>query len=384
MTENEQIEAIMETIENQEEEIKKIKEEIKKIKEAKEEIQKEEKGEEKMENLSKEFRAGNLAVNELSKNEVETLEKELFIRSFRAIGTGNTTALQEYQEFRATNLNEGNDGKNNGGLAVPTVLYDSIISKVLETSVLLDKVEVSYVPGNLELLYDDSDIIVQWAGDNVNRDLSETPKFSNITLKPKLATIRVEISKLLLNVSAFNLESYIIEKVSNVLALEFDKMIANGTGVNQPTGIITAMKQKKQSIEASYESVVNMVRSSLEAPYAQRAIMFLGRKTLAKMDNITDKNDRPIFQTSGYNDSFNGNILGVPTIVTDIIPEDTIIYGDLNDAYKMNIALEMDITNYDTAVLGSYNQGYLFATAADGNVVNPNSVTVVDFKKKVK
>ncbi|WP_162474093.1 phage major capsid protein [endosymbiont 'TC1' of Trimyema compressum] len=374
------VESLMESIEKKEAEIEKIKKNMEN--ELKNKTTKEGK-EKKMTDLLQEFRKGNLNMDFLSKTEIQTLEKDLFINSFRSIATGDRKPFEEYREFRATNLNEGNVGKNKGSLVVPTIIYDQIITKILNTSVILPRVGISYVPGNIDLIYDNSDIVVQWAGDHEGpRTLSETPIFSKKTLKPKLATVRVEISKLLLQVSMFNLENYIIEKVSSSLALAFDNMIINGTGETQPKGIVPALSNSKINIEFNYKNIATTLRSTLTAPYAQKSVLYFNRKTLGELDTISDKNDRPIFQIIGYGDSFNGQVLGVPVIISDIIPDNTMIYGDLQTAYYFNIAVEMDITNYDTAVLGGYNQGYLFATAADGDVIDTNGVALIEFKKK--
>ena len=380
-----ELELLMNSIKADEKEIKNIQSSIEKNKEdLKENLKEEKKGvKTKMGNLVQEFRAGNLVTDELTEKEIKILEKDLFLRSFKAVVTGDREAISDYENFRATNMNEGTMGKNNGGLVVPTIMYDKIFSKVLETSVLLEKVDVSHVPGNLKLIYDSSDIVFQWAGDNKTRDLTETPIFSSKTLEPKLGTVRVEISKLLLATTEFDLEGYITEKVSKKFALEFDNAIANGTGSGQPMGIITALNNKKYEIDESYTEIVKMIRTALGSPYHQNSMLCMNRNTLAKFDSITDTSGRPIFQITGYKDTFEGYILGVPVVTTSVIPENTIIYGDLAAGYHFNISLDMNITSYDKALVGEYTNGYLFATAADGNVIDENSIALIEFKKKV-
>jgi len=342
-------------------------------------LKQERRGETTMESLEKRYLNGDIDLNNLKKQEKETLERELFISSVRSLGSSNNEPLSAYKNFRQLTINGVNN--NGGNLIVPTTLYEEIISKAIEQSVIFSKISTTSIPGNMELVYDDSDIILSWQGDNQKTNVSDAIELTKITLKPKLFTIRLEISKLLMNMTAFNIENYITNKVSKKIALDIDYQIIKGVGTNSPTGILTALNDKKKELAMEYKDIVSNIRGALECPYVENAILYMNRNMLSQLDNIVDKQDRPIFQITGYGDTFNGHILDQPVILSSQIPNDVIIFGDLSAGYHMNISMDMDLIKYDTAVNGTYNNGYMFAAAMDGNVIDPNAIVV--FKKKI-
>ena len=310
---------LMDEIRNLEENTKEKQEKIS-VKENEIKEEQERRGEQRMDKLEKRYIEGNLDVVNLNQKQKDTLEKDLFISGLRSLGTNDTKPIEKYNEFRALTIN---GSKNNGGnLLVPKTLFEEIIAKAIDQSVIFSKISTTTIPGDFELVYDNSDVTLKWAGDNEKTEVTEAIKLTSIILKPKLVTVILEISKLLIKMTNFNIEDYITKKVSQTLAIELDKQIINGTGLGTPTGIITALGTagKQVEIEMTYKDVSSKIRTALNSPYNENSKLYMNRDMLGMLDNIIDKNERPIFQTTGYEDTFNGRILNQPVILSSSIP----------------------------------------------------------------
>ena len=99
------------------------------------------------------------------------------------------------------------------------------------------------------------------------------------------------------------------------MAIELDKQIINGTGLGTPTGIITALGTagKQVEIEMTYKDVSSKIRTALNSPYNENSKLYMNRDMLGMLDNIIDKNERPIFQTTDSEFNF-ARLLSFPII----------------------------------------------------------------------
>lgn len=126
------------------------------------------------------------------------------------------------------------------------------------------------------------------------------------------------------------------------------RAIVKGTGVNQPTGIVTALEQNAtdqivNSPSLKYEDFTK-ARAKIGTDFASGVKIYCNTTTLWEgIANIMDKNGRPIFLPSPV-DGHPGKVLGMTVHEEDSLADGEIIIGNVRDGYKMNRQEPMKLT----------------------------------------
>lgn len=160
----------------------------------------------------------------------------------------------------------------------------------------------------------------------------------------------VKVSLELLEDSAFNLESWLADRFAIRFGRAYERDCTNGTGVGQPTGIITDVlasgavpvvangsAESSGGLETGVNSVgyTDLVRleHSVDPAYRRGAKFMLRDTTLGKLKQILDKFGRPLW-TPGVKDGAPDTLIGYEYVVNQHMPAiaasaNTIVFGDL-------------------------------------------------------
>lgn len=257
------------------------------------------------------------------------------------------------------------------GAAVPTQTLNSIIDKLRQSSVLFPKVSVSYIGGNVSLVVANAKNAAAWKAEGANGTAADDT-VSSVVLNGYELIKLVEISAAAQAMSIDAFEAYIVAELSRQLAIAIENAILNGTGSNQPQGILTGitwtagsnMVNWAANASVGYDNLLDGV-ALLPTLYHQNAVLVMNRKTLfGGIRKIKTTYGEPIF-TYNPQDTFAGTIFGYNVIVNDYIADDTILFGDLS-YYYFNFAQAPQIEASREAAFASGKVTYRGLLVADG------------------
>lgn len=259
---------------------------------------------------------------------------------------------------------------NSAGAAVPTQTLDLIIDKLRQTSVLFTRISVSYVPGNLSFVVANAKNAAAWKTQgNAGTAADDTVASVSLTGFELIKLVEVSAAAQAMTIDAF--EAYIVSEIGRQIAIAIENAILNGTGTNQPTGILTgvtfdATNSTTWAANAAvgYDNLVDGL-GLLPTMYHPSAVFVMNRKTLfSGIRKIKATDGQPIF-TYNPQDRAAATILGYPVIVDDYIGDDTILLGDLS-YYKWNFALSPVIETSREASFSTGKITYRGLAVADG------------------
>lgn len=320
-----------------------------------EEIKKEIKGidvtiktEEEMRNFEKvdekqEERKGEEEVEEKrSQNEINNEE-------LRAIFTG------EKQENRADSMNTKEDTK--GGFAVNSELSKEIIKAVKDRSDVYKFFNSTTVKGSLRIPKKTASGKAEWVGENpIVSPISTTPTLDILTLGQNRLYRESAITQQMINTEELDLEAFIKDDISETMTDAVEDAIFNGTGIDQPTGLITGIKTaNKISVTTRGEISVEdlkKAKAKIKQAIVSKAKWFMNSETFLAIDLMKDANGRGLIQpdvtqSTGY------TLLGLPVILTDCMamPSDTgakcLVVLATPSAYHTNTQQSVSLYIYD-------------------------------------
>lgn len=269
--------------------------------------------------------------------------------------------LDEVEERALTSVT------NSAGGAIPTQTMNQIIDKLQQTSILFNRISVSYISGNVSFVVADAKNDAAFKAEGTDGtpadDTVKTISLSGYELI-KLVEMSAKVSAM--TIDAF--ESYIVAEIGRKMAIAIENAILNGTGTDQPTGLLKASEITNTgeftNTGMTYDDLVGML-SKLPTMYHQRAIAVMPRELFFKeiIGMTTNTGEPVVVQNPQAPMQF--NVLGYPVVIDDYMPTDTIILGDFS-YYKMNFAQNPTIESDKSAGFKSGKTIYRGMAILDG------------------
>lgn len=175
-------------------------------------------------------------------------------------------------------------------------------------------------------------------GENTSVGSSVDPTFGVVTLKAyKYSSKPVLVSNVLLQDSAFNLESILANMLAERIARILATHLATGNGTTQPHGIVTAATNASLSGVAAaaitFDNLIDLFHS-VDPNYRVNGTWLFNDNTLKVLRKVKDSDGRPIWQ-GNYDSGAPATILGRPYQVVKEIADigasaKSILFGDMN------------------------------------------------------
>ena len=246
-------------------------------------------------------------------------------------------------------------GASSAGAAVPTTTLNLIIDKLRQTSVLFNKISVTYIPGKVTLVIANAKNAAAWKAEGTDGTAADDT-VAEVTLNGYELIKLVEISKAasVMTISAF--ESYIVAELGRQIAIAIENAIINGTGSthNQPEGIVASITwvtgtnqiEYTHAGTPTYDNFVDML-ALLPTMYHAGAEFVVTRAMYFEIKKIKDSDGRPIFD---YNPENKGSstILGYPITIDDYMTADEVLLGEFG-YYRLNFASDIEL-EFDASV----------------------------------
>ena len=287
-------------------------------------------------------------------NRTMKLTKENYRASeeYRSAFLNNLMGRQLNEEQRAAFALAGVDP------VIPESMQTSIITKVKEYAPILSEITLLNVNGTVKFAVEGT-----VAGADIHAENAEitaaTDTLVEVTLSTYEVTKLVQISDSVRTMTINAFESWLIDNLSESIAIKIESLIWNGTGSAQAKGInaITFDAAHKVEVAKSASLTAQNVYDlfgKLKTGYARNAKIYMNRKTLfSDFLPLVDKNKNDLVVANGGT----YYVLGTPVELTDSIADHEAIMFDpkkyvANMPENTNIKQSVDLRHNAYLYLG--------------------------------
>ena len=287
-------------------------------------------------------------------NRTMTLTKENYRASeeYRSAFLNNLMGRQLNEEQRAAFALAGVDP------VIPESMQTSIITKVKEYAPILSEITLLNVNGTVKFAVEGT-----VAGADIHAENAEitaaTDTLVEVTLSTYEVTKLVQISDSVRTMTINAFESWLIDNLSESIAIKIESLIWNGTGSSQAKGINTITFDAAHKVEVAKSASLTAQNvfdlfGKLKTGYARNAKIYMNRKTLfSDFLPLEDKSKNNLVVENGGT----YYVLGTPVELTDSIADHEAIMFDpkkyvANMPENTNIKQSVDLRHNAYLYLG--------------------------------
>ena len=268
--------------------------------------------------------------NNIEESQNNLYEEKASIENF--IRTGKTSNL----------ITKSLSGDNaEAGVVITPTLSKKIVGAINEKSVMRQIASVENISSRaLDVISEDGNFVCGWVSEAHERAETDTPKLVKKTIATHELYAQPKATQSLINDAEINIESWLIDRLSNSFTkLENSAFIA-GNGNNKPHGLLSNNQIKTIDAGAvvTAELLVHAI-NSIDENYRANTSLLMNRNTLSAIQSLKDQNGRFIWQHS-LSENMKQSIFGVPVHICSEMPdvgEDNlaIAIGDFKAGYKI-------------------------------------------------
>lgn len=258
-----------------------------------------------------------------------------------------------------------------GTAVIPTTTLNKIIEKLEQTSALYSKITVLNIPSNLTLPVENAKADASWVsvGTASTDSVDSFATAATLGAYALIKTIEITADVAAMSIDVF--ESFIVNALYKKLAKAVENAILNGTGSNQPTGLL---KSGEITTTTTYTKAA-MTFKDLMKIIAQLGTMYLPGATFVMpkalfygdvLGMVDSTGNRVVVADPTAPAKF--SILGYPVIVDDYMTADTVLFGDLS-YYYWNWVKNVEVTSDKSVGFRSGSTVYRAMALADGKKV---------------
>lgn len=342
------------------------------------------------ENLVNEVRAIDTQINELKNKKGQKVEeremKDNKLVEQRSALNSFIRNDRKGLEERAQYVNTTNDGD----VLIPEQIADEILRKMEEASPVFEQArKYPSINGTLKIAKENTDDQAGFVGENEELP-SVALKFKHVTLTQKRVGAAVTLTQQLLNDSAMDLLSYSADLLARRTARAVEKSIFKGLGQERGfVGILSNevtdsedLNKVKISANVTVDELAD-ITGSLNPAYLDGAAFYMSREVFNGIRKLKDGTGDFLLQNGTVNGVIGSTILGFPVYVSDVLDKkDGIIFGNIGAAYGIMVkqGFSLKHVNGDTQQTLNGTQLLAFDGYMDGNVINPEAITLANTK----
>lgn len=258
------------------------------------------------------------AIDKPKENRTMNLTKENYRASeeYRSAFLNNLMGRQLNEEQRAALTLAGVDP------VVPEVTQNNIIKKVKEYAPILSEITLLNVNGAVKLSVEGTVAGADTHAEN-GEITASTDTLVEVTLSTYEVTKLIQISDSVKTMTINAFESWLVDNLSESIAIKIESLIWNGTGSAQAKGINTITFDAAHKVEVAKSASLTAQNvfdlfGKLKTGYARGAKIYMNRKTLfSDFLPLVDKakNDLVVSTGGTY------YVLGTPVELTDSIAD---------------------------------------------------------------
>lgn len=247
-------------------------------------------------------------------------------REFKAVAAGTTATVA---------------APTQGGYLAPTLWDDKVSRKMFDDNPLVSEIDVLNIKAPVVGVAVETSLPgANWVGE-IDARTSVTPGMGYKNINIRQLTCKVPVSRLLLDTANIeNADSYIIERASKSMGIALGNAIINGSGSNQPSGILgdsTLVTMKSGAAAAlKTENIIDAI-GAIPNDADPNAKFFMNRKTWATIVKTFGADSS--YVGLGIKDGIGRSFFGYPVVLCGGMPDVganavPVLFGDMKSAYK--------------------------------------------------
>ncbi|GEM_PF-4691264 len=312
-----------------------------------------------LENLKKEIEVAKAIENEEMEdiqNKIETRKEVDYMLNSRALL--NKVAVEDKEKFQniIRNVSTGLTAGDNG-FVIPNSISEVIYARVGEISPIFNRVKKFYTGGDMTFVKEGNGVTVNYVAEEGAIPASK-PTLGKVTLNSFIIACLVKVSKSLVNRSGIDIVGYVIEEISKGMKKFIEHEVVVGTSA-KARGLISVTN----AIESATTTGItgdDLIDLQMAVDDSIDGVFVMNTNTLKSLRKLKGT-DGQYLLTSSLVEGFKYQLLNSGVIVSKEMPDDKIVYGDLQGMYvKFTDDIKMQVLTEKYA--DTYQNGYI-ATA---------------------
>jgi len=336
---------------------------------------------------SQAYEADFVQKDEQVNNQPQASKEERYAHAFNKYlryGNGELTAAEK-QLLVEERVNES-DNNAKGAFTVSTVLYDQFVETMKYFAPILNEVNLLRTASGQKMdftTFNETNKSAAFITGGQGSTVNETEMdFGTASIDVHTAATMVKLSWELLQDNEFNLEGELGRLLGERVGRLLEEVYTNGTGTNQPFGILTDAGAGVTAASASVitrNEIINLIHSIDPAYRARGAKFMFNDSTLAAFKQLTigTGDARPLWVPSmreGEPDTLEGFSYVINQAMPDIATGDTpIVFGEMN-CYYAREAGSVSLRRLDERFADSLVSGFLLYGRYGGKLLKSDAV----------
>lgn len=278
--------------------------------------------------------------------------------------------------IRGQEVRAGEMSTTSNGNIIPSDFSTDIIRKVKELSGIYSAVGKVNSTGTYKQIVEKNKITAGWTNELAEVTASSAD-FDIVEIGHHKLGSLAKLSYEIINQANFPIANEVMQQMVDAFVLKAEEGIIKGTGVGQPTGLMsggTAFSLAAGTAITADELI--KIYHALKAPYLPNAKWLVNRNTLCAIRLLKDSNDRYLFHEAELTSDYVGYILGKPVLLTEVMADYQVMFGDFGRAYKANVNPQMTIQILNEVYASQGAKGVLGFMFLDGKPVNNEAYVV--------
>ena len=274
------------------------------------------------------------------------------------------------------------------GSVIPTTVMEKIIEKLEATGMILPLITRTGYKGGVSIPTSSVKPVATWVAEGVGSDRQKKTT-ANITFTYYKLRCAVSVSFEVDNVSLAIFETTLINNVTEAMVKALEQSIISGSGIGQPTGILTETPATDQALTIAnatalaYSDLV-AAEAALPLEYEQDAVWCMSKKSFMAFIGMVDSQGQPIARVNyGISGRPERTLLGRTVILNNYVGSYlSTVAADTQFAflfnfkdYVLNTNYQMTLKKYEDNVTDDMVTKAIML--ADGKVVDLNSLVTI-------
>ena len=324
------------------------------------------------------------------KNLDKTIEAKREARSLTMMDDETPKTPEEKAEKRSTEELEerafetylreqrtGEMAKGDNGAVIPQTIANRIIDTVKQVAPIYALTTKFNVKGKLQFPVAKGSITTGYQTEFTDI-ASSAVSFENVELDGYLIGALSKVSVSLINNAQFDIVGYVVNKIAQSIAEFLEKELIKGsTNIKGITDASYEGKgvQKVESYKAGVISTDDLIEAQGEVKMnVQEGCQWLmNQGMLNEVRKLKDNNDQYVLNPD-LRTGFGFMLLGKPVMISDEMPDDTIVYGDWSAMY-VNIQEDINIRQLNEVYAAQHGVGFVAWAELDAKLVEQDKFT---------
>lgn len=323
----------------------------------------------------------------------KTIEAKREARSLTMMDVETPKTPEEKEEKRSTEeiearafetyLREQHDGemvKGDNGAVIPTTIANRIIDTIKQVAPIYALTTKFNVKGKLQFPVAKNAITTGYQ-EEFTDIASSAVGFGNVELDGYLIGALSKVSVSLINNAQFDIVSYVINKIAQSIAEFLEKELIVGDtnikGITDTTYEDNGVKKVTSAATAISADDLIDTQAAVKMNVQNGCQWLMNQTMLTAVRKFKDKNGQYILNPD-VRTGFGYELLGKPVMISDEMPNDTVIYGDWSAMY-VNIHEDVNIRQLNEVYAAQHGVGFVAWAEIDAKLVEQDK-----FAKLVK